>query len=156
MLNSNCCKSRSNELFHPLFPNLGKSSTGFRGGEVSVPFLQGSDRSLPRATRGNPFGRRYSSSDRRDVRHVVLDGVLADVGIVVSAELSGRRVVDQLDLSVLNRINQIRTAFVRFENRFGFDQGAVVERGSIDKGSLPALHSGEEGEWEDLATQADG
>ena len=70
---------------------------------------------------GDPFGGGDCRRNGGDVRHVVLDGVLTIVGIVVGTQLARRRVDDELDFSVLHRIHNIWPAFVRFENGFGFD-----------------------------------
>ena len=62
------------------------------------------------AGRGDAVRGGQGGGDRGDVRDLVLDGGLADVGIVVLAELSDGGVDDQVDLAVLDAVGDVRPA----------------------------------------------
>lgn len=67
----------------------------------------------------DPPGGRGGRGQGGDVGHLVLDGGLADVGIIVVAELAAGGVDDQLDLAVFDGVDDIRPALVKLEKDLG-------------------------------------
>ena len=58
------------------------------------------------------FCRCLCRCDGSEVRNLCLDGCLSQITVIVNTVFSDRRVDDQVDLSVGNQIQNIRTAFV--------------------------------------------
>ena len=59
---------------------------------------------------GNPPGRGQSSRQGGDVGYLVFNGILANVGIIMQAQLAAGGVDDELDVPVLNDINDLLNA----------------------------------------------
>ena len=57
-----------------------------------------------------------SSGYRSDVRYLVFDGGLSDIGIIVLTLLSGRSIDNKLNVTVLDIIKDIRPSFVQFQD----------------------------------------
>ena len=67
---------------------------------------------------------------RRDVRHLVLDGSLADSAFVLDGvALCPRRVDDEVHLLVQDDIENVRAAFSNLVHHFALDTGSFVELG---------------------------
>ena len=61
---------------------------------------------------GNPFGGSTSGGNSSNIRHLVLDGRLSDIGVVILAGSAGR-VDDELNLPVLDGILDIGPTFLK-------------------------------------------
>ena len=79
----------------------------------SVIILQRSDGTAPALLLNADSGRgRYGRRHRRDVRNPVLDRVFTDIAVVNRAFLADRRIHDQVDLAVGDRVKDIRPSFI--------------------------------------------
>ena len=70
------------------------------------------------------------TGERRDVRHLVLDGGLADSAFVLDGvALCPRRVDDEVHLLVQDDVKDVRAAFGDLVHHFALDAGLLVELG---------------------------
>ena len=70
------------------------------------------------------------TSEGRDVRHLVLDGGLADGAFVLDGvALCPRRIDDEVHLLVQDDVENIRAAFSNLVHHFALDTGCFVELG---------------------------
>lgn len=74
------------------------------------PFPQGAYQGFPSLASGDALGGGGDCRDGGDVGHVVLDGGFTDVEIVMGAQLARWGVDNQLNLTVFQRINDVRAA----------------------------------------------
>src|SRR3972149_12132214 len=82
----------------------------YSASDSRVELLEALNRAPPAAVRRDPLGGGDRRGGRRNVGALVLDGRLPDVGVVVGADFPHRRVDDQLDLSVPDRVGDVGTS----------------------------------------------
>ena len=91
-----------------------------------VPLLEGADVALAVFLDvGDAFGSSACSRDRRDVRDAVLDGCLPQVGVIVDGLFAGGGVDDKVDVAVRHEVEDVRTAFIEFQDFLGLDAGGI-------------------------------
>ena len=79
---------------------------------------------------GNSLHGVVRTGERCDVRHLVLDGGLADCAFVLDGvALCPRRVDDEVHLLVQDDIENVRAAFGDLVHHFALDTGGFVELG---------------------------
>jgi hypothetical protein len=79
--------------------------------------LQGFDDRLPVLSCSDSFNGGRRCRRCRDIRHFILDCRFSDIRIVIITSLADRRINNQMNLPVLNRIDNIRPTFVKLQNR---------------------------------------
>ena len=95
-----------------------------------VVFLQALHRTVAVAGGGNSLHGVVRTGERCDVRHLVLDGGLADCAFVLDGvALCPRRVDDEVHLLVQDDVEDVRTAFGNLVHHFALDTGSFVELG---------------------------
>jgi len=87
----------------------------------------------------DPLGGCNGRSRRGDIGHLILDRSLADIRIIIFAQLAARCIDDQLNLLVLNPIYDIRPAFLHLPYGFGFD--AVFGQEAVRPFGCPDLEA---------------
>ena len=118
--------------------------------DLRVVFLQRTDLALAAHRGGNTLDCGLRGRKRRKVRNLVLDRGLADAAVVsASIATARRRVDDELDLAVLDRVKDIRAALADLGDDLGLD--AVIDeplrralgRDDLEAQLLEAPHRGD-------------
>ena len=67
------------------------------------------------------FCRSLCRSHGRDVRNMLLDGILTDVGVIVCRSLACRSIDDEIDISVGDHVADVGSALVELLDLLGLD-----------------------------------
>ena len=76
--------------------------------------LQGADLAMSATEGGDPSDCGYGRGNGGNVRDFILDGRLADIGVVMLAQFSTGGVDNQMNLPILDPIHDMRAPLVHF------------------------------------------